>query len=164
MEINQEIIKILSNIQWFNKCGMRDYQSKTVIYTNSWVEASEHYSSQEWEETTLKARNQLTLYLYNHFLKEYLDWNTLVKEAKIIINKMLSEQLNRTQNEFQLDDVFSECVRWDILNIIMEYSYLSKLGKSHDKFYSDQILYIYSLGHLPCGWKGKWPSGKLVIF
>ncbi|MFK0522166.1 hypothetical protein ACINKY_08115 [Paenibacillus illinoisensis] len=164
MEINQEIIKMLSHIQWFSKCGMRDYQADTIIYTNSWIEASEHYNSQEWEETTLKARNQLTLYLYNDFSKEYLDWNTLVKEAKIIVNEMLSEQLNRTRNEFQLDDVFSECVRWDILSIIMEYSYLSKLGKRYNKFYSDQILYIYSIGHLPCGWEGKWPSGKLVIY
>ncbi|WP_127545936.1 MULTISPECIES: hypothetical protein [Paenibacillus] len=164
MEINQEIIKMLYQIQWFSKCGIRDYQSDTVIYTNSWVEASEHYNSREWEETTLKARNQLTLYLHNNFSKEYLHWNAIVKEAKIIINTMLSEQLDRTRNEFQLEDVFSECVRWDILNIIMEYSYLSKMRKKYNRFYSEQIIYIYSIGHLPCGWEGKWPSGKLVIF
>ncbi|MBD8840063.1 MULTISPECIES: hypothetical protein [unclassified Paenibacillus] len=164
MKINQEIIKMLSNIEWFSKCGMRDYQSNTILYTNSWVEASEYCDSQEWEETTLKTRNQLTSYLHNHFSKEYLDWNALVKEAKTISDEILNEQLNKTRNAFQLDDMFGECVRWDILNIIMEYSYLNELGNNRNKFYSDHLLYIYSIGHYPCGWEGTWPSGKLVIF
>ena len=26
------------------------------------------------------------------------------------------------------------------------------------------LLEIYESGNLPCGWEGKWPDGKLIVF
>jgi hypothetical protein len=164
MELNKEIVKILQQIQWFSQCGQQDIGDESIIYVDSWTKASKHYHSSNWEKTTLNASNELTAYLHKHFLREYSGWNSLVKEAKIIMQEILNEPLENTKNEFQLDQTFIDCVKWDVLGIIMEYTYLNKLRMKYAPFYSAQILNVYSSGHFPCGWEGKWPSGKLVVF
>ncbi|SEL10022.1 hypothetical protein [Paenibacillus sp. OK003] len=164
MEINKEIINTLNQIQWFSNCGTRDYENENILYASSWSEATYYYNSQKWEETTLEARNQFTSFLHKNFIREYSDWNELIKEAKTITNDCLDEILEKTTNEFQLDSTFIDCVRWDILEIIMKHIYSRKLNRKFNGFYSDIIFNIYSKGHLPCGWEGKWPTGKLVIY
>ncbi|MNJ71550.1 hypothetical protein D3C77_681030 [compost metagenome] len=51
-------------------------------------------------------------------------------------------------------------VKWDILIGIMEYTYRIE---REPKFYMN-LLQVYESGNFPCGWKGSWPNGKLIVY
>jgi hypothetical protein len=38
------------------------------------------------------------------------------------------------------------------------------LPSGHKCFYFLELFEVYEAGHFPCGWKGEWPAGKLVVF
>jgi hypothetical protein len=33
----------------------------------------------------------------------------------------------------------------------------------HPPSFSDDLLRVYERGRFPCGWKGEWPNGKLIV-
>jgi hypothetical protein len=43
----------------------------------------------------------------------------------------------------------------------MENAYLDC---NHNSFFFLELLTVYEAGHLPCGRRGRWPEGKLVVF
>ena len=43
----------------------------------------------------------------------------------------------------------------------MENSYLSS---GHRCFFFLELLMVYEAGHFPCGWRGDWPDGKLIVY
>lgn len=51
-------------------------------------------------------------------------------------------------------------VHWDILEIVMAYTFEDCLEPT---FYSE-ILKIYQNGFFPCGWRGKFPHGNMLIY
>lgn len=51
-------------------------------------------------------------------------------------------------------------VRIDIINIIMVLSY----SKYYQSSFYQKLLYVYEHGYLPCGWSGRYPKGKLLVY
>ncbi|MDP4147486.1 MAG: hypothetical protein Q8936_23960 [Bacillota bacterium] len=163
MSIGKEIFERINRIDWFCNCGSNPYveNSFEVKFVHSWEDAVNNYSQSLWEDTTLEARNELTSFLNNKYRQEYAKWNEVTKEAKSFLEKNVVPKINIIKEKYNLDDVFTDCVKWDLLGAIMEYSY--KECKNRPTFFLE-ILSIYELGHFPCGWEGEWPKGKLVIF
>jgi hypothetical protein len=52
-------------------------------------------------------------------------------------------------------------LRWDILGALMENSYLRS---GHAAFFFLELLMVYEAGHFPCGWRGNWPQGELLVY
>jgi hypothetical protein len=40
----------------------------------------------------------------------------------------------------------------------------SFLASGHRVFFFLELLGVYEAGHFPCGWRGEWPLGSLVVF
>jgi hypothetical protein len=44
---------------------------------------------------------------------------------------------------------------------MMENAYMTS---KHGSYFFLELLTVYEAGHFPCGWRGEWPSGSLVLY
>lgn len=165
MKINKQIFERINNIKWFVNCGTSITEgniNRNVVQVNSWEQAQIWYSDVNWENTTLEARNTLTEFLHNRFPNKYLEWNSTVRDAKDYVETTLSTKLQTYREQNNIDNVFVDCVKWDILNAIVEFAYSD--CKKIPIFFLDLLL-VYENGKFPCGWNGEYPNnGELVVY
>ena len=157
MNISRLAVDRLLKINWFINVG----KETAMLNVNQVANESDFYkeiTSIDWENSTLEAGNEITGYLAKKYNKEYNEWNVLVREAK----KIIDGEIIPTMNGKGLDGrVILDNVKWDLVNFLMEDAYRKYLRG--DLFF-ESLINIYEGGHIPCGWEGKWPSGKLIIY
>ena len=163
MSIENEIINRIKAIEWCSNCGnianiKLSYENK---YVASWSEAKKYYNETEWEDKTLEAQNKLTAFLFNRYRNEYSKWNSIVKEAKKFIEEEVVPKIKKIEEDNDLDTVFIDCVKWDILGAIMENEYKKCSGRP--TFFLN-LLEIYEAGNFPCGWDNSTQNGELIVF
>lgn len=163
MNIGREIFDRINKIDWFHNSGniFNDEIGYDIKYVSSWEEATNYFNQPLWEDITMEARNELTSFLSSKYRNDYCKWNTITKEAKSFLEKEVIPKINLIKEENKLDDVFVDCVKWDLLGAIMEYAYNG--CKNRPTFFL-KMLDIYEGGNFPCGWEGKWRDGKLIVF
>jgi len=160
MQLDNNIFERLQAIRWFEKCGQPPIQNLEfgITWIKDWQTATKYFSDPEWQNTTLEARNMLTVHLSKKHAKEYQDWNKLVRDAKIKLQDIFTA-IEIFQQKQGLNKKFSDCARWDLLAAVMESTYKS----CHPPVFFLKLLTIYENGHYPCGWQGEWPNGNLVV-
>lgn len=165
MSISQQIKDRIRAIDWCSNCGnVIDNQLDWNIginYVQSWEEAEQKYTEISWEEKTLEARNELTGFLYNKHRNEYLKWNNITKEAKAFIEEEVLPKIKKVQEDNQLDNIFIDCIKWDILGALMEDAY--KRCNKRPIFFLN-LLDIYERGNFPCGWIENNEGEAIIIF
>ncbi|MNJ66874.1 hypothetical protein D3C77_629940 [compost metagenome] len=77
-----------------------------------------------------------------------------------MIDAEVVPQISDYLQEHQLPAGIMDNVKWDILNAIMEYNYQHE----REPFFFMELLKVYESGNYPCGWKGSWLGGKLVVY
>lgn len=154
----------LRAIDWFANWGMPVTLGLTMPFhqLSCWEGAIERCTSVDWESSQLEAQNQLTLWLHLHDREQYQDWNNSVREHKKktldpLIEQVIAPLLAKIVIE---PAAVIPSVQWDILGALMENSYLSS---RHAVFFFLELLTVYEAGHFPCGWRGSWPEGELLI-
>lgn len=163
MKIDEKVLGVIRQIDWFHNCGnaLKNDIIFSCSYVENWNEAQLNYHSSIWENTTLEARNALTVFLHDKHRDQYLNWNHLAKEARGFLEEEIVPKIELYKEKNNLDNVFIDSVKWDVLNAIMEKSY--KKHRNSPVFFSE-LLTVYESGNFPCGWDGEWPKGKLVIY
>jgi hypothetical protein len=154
----------LEAIDWFSKCGETFHFDLTmkVEQVKTWPQATKILQSQSWEDATLEARNQLTEFLADHHPERFDQWNNITEQFKDeLITPLTKKVWLPYQRAHQLDIKLVHNVQWNILAALMENAYLDC---NHQSFFFLELLRVYEAGHMPCGWLGNWPNGKLVIF
>lgn len=148
----------LRGVEWFANVGRRDTDGADVLAT--WDEAIEHCSSVEWENLCLEAANQYRERLVEASPSSFARWNEVVALVKPVSQALVREKTADVVAREGLPKVFLDTVDWDILHLCMEaeFSDVREPG-----FYASQA-YWYAAGHFPCGWRGAFPDGRLVIF
>jgi hypothetical protein len=128
----------------------------------SWAEAIEGCQDVGWENVQLEAQNQLTLWLHENDKNNYRRWNEFVVRYKEqVVTPLTDSVLLPYQRRHDLDEAIVHSVQWDILGALMENTYLSS---GHRSFFFLELLWVYEAGHLPCGWRGEWPVGNLLVY
>jgi len=158
MEISRTAVKRLQNIQWFVNTGKVGYLNniKKITAESDFIS---RITNVDWENVSLQACNAITGYLAIRQSLKYQYWNDLVREAKEIIdNEIISFIKNPTSLD---DDILVNNVKWDLVSFLAEDAYKSYLP---DEPFFSRLTVIYENGHIPCGWEGQWPSGRLVIY
>ena len=159
-----DVKTILESIQWFENCGkpLTLDLSMPLNRVESLERAIQMCQTLEWENTTLEAKNQLTIWLHFNDNANYQNWNEIAKIHKQeTLDGLIAKQFVPFQKNHDLDITFVYCVSWDILGALMENSYL---GNGHKSFFFLELLLIYEAGHFPCGWEGEFPTGKLFVY
>ncbi len=111
-----------------------------------------------WSNIILEEQNNLTGYLFKNHREEYNDkWNkqVIINREKLIPPIILILEKKNIHKEI-IDDT-----KWLLMSILM-YDYFSEFGFESELL--NQILNIWKSGHLPCGYSGKYPNGKLRVF
>jgi hypothetical protein len=151
-------------VDWFSRCGEPDEFDVTmnVEGVKSWPQAMKSCKTRTWENVELEARNQLTMALHNHDRERYQDWNKItIKFKKDVVTPLTKKVWEPFQQEHGLDIKLVHCVQWDILAAMMENAYMSS---KHGSYFFLELLTVYEAGHFPCGWRGEWPQGSLVVY
>lgn len=113
-----------------------------------------------WDNVRLQIRNQLTSTLHENWREGYRQWNNITMEAKLLLKDGDLKNISTFIQENKLNNCIYESVEWDLLTAMMEYAYSTYVKPG----FHTELLEIYNSGHIPCGWKGKWPQGSLLIF
>lgn len=151
-------------IDWFSRVGKPPAFNLTmpVLQVVNWAEAVESCQNPGWDTAQLEAQNQLTMWLHNHARAHYQRWNEFVIKHKEDVVTPLSETvLLPFQQRHSLDVAVVQSVQWDVLGALMANTYLSS---GHRSFFFLELLWVYEAGHMPCGWQGEWPVGKLLVY
>ncbi|MDE1186006.1 MAG: hypothetical protein PW844_05935 [Pantoea sp.] len=158
MRLSQKSINRISNINWFANVGVMQ-NIPDIIVENSLSEAALKLSESQWEDTTLEASNSISAFVSVNFPKLFDDWNIVAQEARLFFDAKITSSIpsiNGIDNNLLI-----HCVSWDITHYFIEDYYKECLRG--DLFFN-RLVSVYESGHLPCGWNGKWPSGKLIIY
>lgn len=143
---------------WFCRVGVRDTESAEVL--PSWSAAVESCSSVEWENLCLEAVNRYCEKLVERAPDRFRLWNAVVNEVKPAVQELVREKAGPTIERHSLPKVVGDCIEWDVLHVCMEAEYADIYPPG---FFASQA-YWYVQGHFPCGWRGDFPKGKLVIY
>lgn len=159
--MNQSTILTLKKLEaasWFSHVGHAD-TDKAIVLKN-WDEAIAHCESVEWENLCLEAVNNYWVKLSERQPDRLGSWNDLAGEIKRISIPLVKSKIASVVTDNSLPKVFEDVVQWDILHVCMEAEYADIYPPG---FYAGQA-YWYVNGHFPCGWKGDFPSGTLIIY
>jgi hypothetical protein len=151
-------IQQLSDSVWFSAVGVVD--SQTVSFVNNWNEAIENCCSLEWEELCLEAVNQYCDRVAERAPERLEQWNLIVAEIKKISIPLVRKKIDDVVRENNLPQCFEDTVQWDVLHLCMEAEFSDVFPPG---FYASQAFW-YSKGHFPCGWRGNFPKGSLLVF
>jgi hypothetical protein len=157
-EITRETLDRLSQATWFVNVG-KPIEGPFVVL-KSWDEAVESCSSIEWENLLMEASNQLRERLLERNIERYRQWNEVVDELKQYTVPFVRRKLREVHEVAHLPKDFEDTVQWDILGVCIEAEYADVFSPA---FYASQA-YWYIEGRFPCGWQGKFPEGKLILY
>lgn len=108
---------------------------------------------------TLEASNEISAFLATQYMDIFQTWNDVAEEAKAFFQKHIIPQIPHLDS---FDNaLLHQCLEWDIVHYLIEDFYSNTLKKPLS---FDKVIHVYEPGHMPCGWEGIWPNGKLVIY
>ena len=116
--------------------------------------------STSWENAALEASNELTVWLHNNARDDYRSWNERVARVKVSLVAELEPVWKRRQQELGLGPELVSELKSIVVGAAMELDYLSF---GHPARFFLNLLPVLEAGHLPCGWKGRWPRGELAL-
>jgi len=148
----------LARADWFARVGQKDTGAAIVL--DSWKEAIESCSSDVWQDLLLEAANQYRMRLVERSKERFSQWNAVVREVRALTNPLVEQKFDLVQREHDLPKVVEDSIKWDILHAAME----AEFADVYPPGFSVSNAYWYVHGHFPCGWEGKFPEGKLIIF
>lgn len=136
MDHEDQLREKLRSCHWLEQCGNRDADSYDFdyVWAEDLAEAEEKINSAKWD-------GQL------EFVKK-----TCVPEIMAVVKDVIVAK-NLPQS-FILD---IEC---NLITIFMFAYY----GGLYQCGLIDHILEIYLSGHLPCGYKGRFQKGKVIVY
>lgn len=159
-----EITHRFKNVAWLQNCGA--YLDESILefsvrQLDSWRDVVESMLYSDWEDVTTEARGDLTGYLtVKHPSRYQGKWNSLVSEARQIIEREVMPVISNAQHKLAPSSELLDIIKWDLTSIAMTLYYADC---NPPRFFLD-LLAIYELGHLPCGWEGEWPNGTILYY
>jgi len=153
----------LARVPWCARCG----QGPTALdlpfpalWLSTWDEAMARMGALSWENARLGGENELTLWLHKNANDDYRSWNERAGRVKAGLVAPLEPGWTRRQEELGLGPELVSGLRWIVRAAAMELEYLPF---GHPARFFLNLLPVLEAGHLPCGWKGRWPRGALAL-
>ena len=154
----------LSQVRWFSSIGQGPSSldvTPPLAWLSSWDEALKASERREWEDATLEAQNQLTLWLHLNAHADYQSWNERALRIKAELLPRLSPAWAPHEAKRPWSQSFKDSLEWNIIGAAVENEYLET---GHPAVFFLELLTVYEAGHVPCGWDGRWPDGRLLIY
>ena len=148
----------LDEVVWFSRVGQTD--TTAAVVPKSRKQAMRSCNSAAWENLTLEAGNRISEQVFACSRERMNLWNTIVDDLKATVVPFVAAKVAAVRTEYDLPPAFVHCVNWDILHLCLESESADIVPPA---FFAGQA-YWYLQGHFPCGWRGRYPSGTLLIY
>jgi hypothetical protein len=147
----------INNIKWLHAIGKPITSELACLQIKGINEAVEYATSPNWERAMLDAHNDVTRFLSHCHNARFREWNRHVSNIK----QQLRHSWNCLRDELRSigQEQLADLAEWNTLHAALLEQYID-VGPP--LFFGD-LLVIYEMGHLPCGWLGGWPDGRLVV-
>ncbi|WP_297429673.1 hypothetical protein [Clostridium sp.] len=158
----EDMVKRLKNVPWFENCGMMNATSKFEIgYAKDVSSVIKHCSSTRWQNILLEKGDDISAYIIVYRVKTKYSWNEVVKVIKNDILPEISKYVNKkwTKKYGESQEIKVE-IESNLLTILL----LHVFKEYKEEPFHNELLNIYEQGYFPCGWKGTYPNGKIIIF
>jgi hypothetical protein len=152
------ILDQLEKASWFSRVGVNE--GSAIIVVTGWPDAIEQCSSFEWEDLRLHVLNQDRECIARRSKERLQLWNGVVDEVKGLMGPLVDRKIAEVVREHDLPEIFKIRVRNDIIRACREAEYADVRPPG----FFTSIGHWYIDGHFPCGWRGAFPQGKLVIY
>lgn len=151
----QERVAALYACKLFGRLGQGPEPGTLAV--SSIEEAYAGCVAPEWEDLRLEASNLTGNAVRIASRERYRQWNMIVRDVKRLVEPIIDRDLINIPSPPRR--VIS-AIRWDIVACIVAAEY-DEFGPQN--FYSHQ-LNLYLEGRLPCGWEGRFPAGRFIIY
>lgn len=134
---------------------------RSIVAVKSWEEAIDSCVSLEWENIRLDERNRLSVKLDALHTEEYQRWNDVIDDVDLLLMPTVDAAIRKVlKSRTATSTEFGKVVKLDtrLSCVEAEYGHLVKVD-----FYATLARW-YIAGRFPCGWQGKRPYGKLMVF
>lgn len=154
-------IEGLGKFKWFSLVGEPlDKDTSSAISVKTYDRMLRNIESNSWMNLRIQALNRITNSVREHDLDLFRDWNIITKEI-MPISRQITDKAIEFIDCTQADrEIITKQVYWDVHHLLIEAEYSSIVEPGFFAY----ISYWYSVGHLPCGWQGKAPDGKLLVY
>ena len=159
--MNPAIIASMDDLyerDWFCNVGVKD--GDDADFLASWPDAFASCASPAWENLRYHAANALGQALHERTPQRYARWNEIVEEVKPLVISLVHEKTEDVIARYSPPKVFLNTVRWDILHACMEIEYEDVVEST----FFLRLAAWYAEGHFPCGWRGEFPKGRLIVY
>lgn len=157
----RELIGQLGASDWFANVGGPVDESSDVARVSSWGKALKLATSRVSRNAFLEGNNVLTQQLHDGFMERYRGWNDLVKQHRPSIEELVSDKLaSCIPDGTKISDQFCTKTILDVSYACMELEYSDLIEPA----YGYQHCLWYTRGHMPVGWEGDFPEGRLIVF
>lgn len=162
MELKPDFIEKVINCSWFENCGDQNFDTFEVIFLKDKMEIPKSIQSYKWENICLDKRGDFSSAILLNYEEQYSligeEYEKVQKEV-LAFSKRFTVGLKRKGIRFGgivLSDVKFNVQTLFLINHYSEYY-------TTDIFF-EQMLEIYLLGHLPCGWSGGQKNGIFKVY
>ena len=154
------LIRSLEDATWFANGGRPIGPRSEIIQTPSWERAVTQARSREWDDFLLERANDLGRELFSISEQRLSGWNELADELRPVAREIVRAKAGHYETTQGLPKTLDQILGWTILHALLEAEY-SDIRKP--TVYGELANWIVK-GHLPCGWIGAYPAGKLCVY
>jgi hypothetical protein len=158
-----KLLEVLHQVKWFENCGkpleLEESMIGNIDQCLTWEQAVKEADSYEWKCIKNEAVNQITQYLDAKHRKIYQTWNLIIDEIRPLLNEVYEDKILFFLPS-NLNKELGQSIRKDILRLLIEahWSYLVQ------PVFFTPVTFWYIKGHFPCGWRGDFPNGQLLVY
>lgn len=137
----RDFLEGLDKIPWFHNVG-KPILSEEVKQVFSWSKAWECLNDDTWTYASF----------HDHVDSTNPAWDIGYDKAEQAVSK------STFSCDLDEDISVADAAAYDAAGAASEIATGSK-----DRFFVD-LMHWYRLGHWPCGWDGKYPEGRLIVY
>jgi hypothetical protein len=155
----REFLLALHEITFFAHVGSPS-SDPTARHVHSWIAAMRNCNQQDWNNAQLDMSNDIGRRVRSVSKRLYSTWNSVVHRVNPHIEYLFRRKLRLFRVKFFFYPPLTHSIRCDLRRCCIEKEFQDLCGTG----YSTRIGEHYLNGHLPCGWEGDYPRGRLIIF
>ena len=149
----------LERAKLFSAVGLKN--ADDYRYASSWMDAMSFCVGTKWSNALIESLNDLSGNVLKVSPERYREWNSLITGMRPRLLEFAESVTDSLRREQKLPDKFTFSVLACLQGVGMEHGY-SDIVKPG--FYTNTILVCLQRGHFPCGWDGKFPDGRLIVY
>ncbi len=154
-------LESILRVPWFRDCELDPLPALGLQASriSDWRRAAGLATSRSWENFQLERHNDFHKLLRRRAPDASREWNVLAKAAREWIAASVDPLLLPLGEANPAVGAVLDSVRWDLQ------AYL--LASAYDRHRPPPVLHdlfrVYDAGRFPCGWRGKYPAGELLV-